>query len=703
MSFPVRRKTEDERQSVRLWSFVIHHSSLAWSLILAAAILVVYASSLAYPFFWVDPIDIGLAGSRSISTILTTSQGYLYYRPFAFILWKLLYALSGRFDPFTFHLVHVATHLANAWLMFALAKRLFKKPVVAGIAALFFAWYPFSYQTVTWVISPQVQATGFVLGSAILYYDGRMQRQRKKIWLSLLLLAMALPFHENAVSFGFVIAALEIYLRVEFNHEDTQPLSKLGTLVPHLPAPSSKMENRAPSHDDGVNGIQPGGNRVRPSRWPLAHIGLCLAFAAVWFIIPKEPDSAVARFEPAAGWYLLQGLIWPVAGAVGQWRIWFPSLSNPAWQPLIVTAPITLLFLATVYARARRLALLALGLVWYAVMVLPIWATRGIGYVGVSSRVLYVAAGGAVLVWAGLLTIDFRSIVVNRFWKAASIVLAGLIVVQSATFSNVRKVLQDNAMPAIWDVVDSGAAAGSNARLLYVNVPDQITPYLREYPVGFFRAVLMPVSVDLGQYAELQTGFQPHTEPLTGPIRAPLENYPSQFDMRGPAVNQTQLDTAIRSSGEVFITEYRPDGRIHVVEAGHVRPGTALNRVALFDSRLELVSASTDSKADRVVLTLTWDCLGEFDPQETIFIHALDASGRLAAQADGDPLQNLYPLSQCQPGEQIVDIHYLTLPTGAYTLKVGVYNRSTNERLAAIDAEGNSIADSAFTIGQVTQ
>ena len=159
--------------SQALGSFVSRHSSLVWLIILTIATLLIYASSLAYPFFWVDPIDIGLARDRSILQIFTTSQGYLYYRPFAFVLWKLLAALQGEFNPFGFHLVHIVTHIVNVWLMFALAKRVLQQTFAAGIAALFFAWYPFSHQTVTWVISPQPQATLFMLLSAILYYDGR--------------------------------------------------------------------------------------------------------------------------------------------------------------------------------------------------------------------------------------------------------------------------------------------------------------------------------------------------------------------------------------------------------------------------------------------------------------------------------------------------------------------------------------------------
>ncbi|MGH2593904.1 MAG: hypothetical protein ACRDGG_10365, partial [Anaerolineae bacterium] len=101
-------------------------ADLLWLAGLTFATFLIYGSSLSYPFFWVDPIDIGLAGARSIPTLLTNSQGYLYYRPFAFILWKTLYALSGRFDPYAFHLVQVLTHSLNAWLFYLLARRIFQ-------------------------------------------------------------------------------------------------------------------------------------------------------------------------------------------------------------------------------------------------------------------------------------------------------------------------------------------------------------------------------------------------------------------------------------------------------------------------------------------------------------------------------------------------------------------------------------------------
>jgi hypothetical protein len=685
----------------RLAAFLHRHLTAAWLIVLTIATLLVYASSLSYPFFWVDPIDIGLARDRSLLQIFTTSQGYLYYRPFAFTLWKLLAALQGQYNPFAFHLVHILTHVVNVWLMFVLAKRLFQQTFAAGIAALFFAWYPFSYQTVTWVISPQPQATLFMLLSAILYFDGRVNHQEsrlahshrdavvgrwaqpelrqlastrlkprlqstdKKIWLSVLMLALALPFQENAASFGFVIAALEMLI------------------VLQRPLP--------PLRSGGGSGW---GSRVR--WYPLLHIGLCVAFVALWIIIPKDPDSTIARFDQATGWYLLQGLIWPVAGAVGAWRVWFPALSNPAWAPLIIVAPITLLLLFVAYWRGRRLPLFFFGLIWYLVMVLPIWATRGFGYVGTSPRILYVAAGGAVLIWAGLLTLDFRSARVNHWWKVFCGILVAAILLQSVLFLNVRKTLHDQTMPAIWDVVNAGQAAGNEKKLLFINAPDQITPKWREFPVGFFRAVLMPVSVELGQYVELQTGVRPQTQSLTVPSLAHLEDYPYNVDMRGEAADQAKLSAAIRNADQVFIADYDPSGAVKIVEAGNVAAQSSDQPIATFNGRLQLAEAALDANNQR--LTLIWNCLAPLGPDETIFVHIFDASGRLIDQADGAPLHGLFSLSECQPGEQIRDVRSLALPADTATIKTGVYNRATQQRLEAIDTIGNPLIDDAVIV-----
>jgi hypothetical protein len=95
--------------------------------------------------------------------------------------------------------------------------------------------------------------------------------------------------------------------------------------------------------------------------------------------------------------------------------------------------------------------------------------------------------------------------------------------------------------------------------------------------------------------------------------------------------------------------------------------------------------------------------MDQIDPQATVFVHALDSKGQLAAQGDGNPMRNLFPLSECKPGEQIRDVRYIALPSGTFTIKVGVYHQGTQARLKAIDNNNQPIPDNAATIGQVTQ
>lgn len=665
--------------------------------LLAGAVVLIYVTSLHYPFFWVDPIDIGLAHSRSILTILTNSEGYLYYRPFAFILWKLLRALSGRFDPFVFHLLQVVLHLINSGLLYLLArpifrlahqaepsdraegKRFFGPDAAALLAALCFAWYPPSYQTVTWVISPQLPAMMFVFAAAITYITGRRQHKPGLFWLSLLLLALALPFHENAVLFGPILIVLELYLAIHVPSAETR----------FLPARFTSFIRQKP----GFSAL------ARVNLWPLAHLGLCLAFMVLWFLIPKDPESAVAQFEPATGWYLVQGLIWPVAGAVASWREW---LAEPAWRPLLYTAPLVLLAFCLIYYRARRLSLLGLGLAWFGLMVLPVWATRGIGYAGVSPRIFYTAAPGAIFIWAGLLFLrPFpRHTWGNKVWSWVAAALLIAILGQNLSILGGQKRLHDSGMTAIWDVVTTGNTAGDDVPLLYINVPDQMRLFERVYPVGYFQAVLMPVSVDLGQYVALQTGVRPRTSSLAVPALAGLEQYPYQVNMRGVIPDAAALNEAIRAAALVFITEYDPAGPIHVVPAGAIHDEAAAIYTTTFADKAELTPPQTILTADRLQLIFDLACRAPFSADETVFVHLLDPSGQLIAQADGDPLRQLFPLSACQPGELIHDIRYLPWPTtaGLYAVHLGLYNRATGERLPAFDNQGQPLPDNAVTI-----
>jgi hypothetical protein len=67
-------------------------------------------------------------------------------------------------------------------------------------------------------------------------------------------------------------------------------------------------------------------------------------------------------------------------------------------------------------------------------------------------------------------------------------------------------------------------------------------------------------------------------------------------------------------------------------------------------------------------------------------VQLLDANGQPTGQGDGDPVQGLRLTSSWRPGEVIVDRHTVPLkadlPSGDYTLVVGLYRRDTGDRVA---------------------
>lgn len=99
------------------------------------------------------------------------------------------------------------------------------------------------------------------------------------------------------------------------------------------------------------------------------------------------------------------------------------------------------------------------------------------------------------------------------------------------------------------------------------------------------------------------------------------------------------------------------------------------------------LSPSQGTAGARVQLTLYWQATGRPALAETAFVHLVDGSGKLVAQADGPPGGTAMPTSIWEPGQVVVDTHTLTLPPGLppgiYHLHVGLYNLASGARLTA--------------------
>ncbi len=89
-----------------------------------------------------------------------------------------------------------------------------------------------------------------------------------------------------------------------------------------------------------------------------------------------------------------------------------------------------------------------------------------------------------------------------------------------------------------------------------------------------------------------------------------------------------------------------------------------------------------------LTVVLYWQVQQETDRSHAVFVHLLDATGKIIAQHDGIPGHQALPTTIWVAGEVIRDEHTIVLPptlsVGRFTLRVGLYDPVRGERLAVI-------------------
>jgi hypothetical protein len=98
-----------------------------------------------------------------------------------------------------------------------------------------------------------------------------------------------------------------------------------------------------------------------------------------------------------------------------------------------------------------------------------------------------------------------------------------------------------------------------------------------------------------------------------------------------------------------------------------------------------------------LTLTLYWSARTRPSADYTVFVHLLDGSGHLVAQADSPPQHGRYPTSFWDAGDTIVDPHDLaldpSLPPGKYSIEIGLYRPENGQRLALEDGSAHPTGD----------
>jgi hypothetical protein len=129
---------------------------------------------------------------------------------------------------------------------------------------------------------------------------------------------------------------------------------------------------------------------------------------------------------------------------------------------------------------------------------------------------------------------------------------------------------------------------------------------------------------------------------------------------------------------------------------------TPLNVQADFARLAGYTLSPTVHAGQALTLTFYWEAQTAADRDWTVFVHLLEGTGKLVAQADGQPFGGRYPTTVWGTGELISDAHALSLPdplaAGPYQLLVGLYDLNSGERLALFDADGQPLPERAVRL-----
>ncbi len=685
---PARTGVEGKELAGVAGRLLDRHGSWLALLLCGALVAAVYGPALGFAFTFDDPLDLPRAEGRSVWSLLRSSEGYAYYRPIPFIIWKALHAVQGYYSPAALHGLTLAAHALNGWLLYVLLRRL-----TGGhwglVAAVLFITYPFSYQAVFGahtLFHPLM--TACILGSLLLYHDARLRiadcglrndggvtgRESSGSALnwfnpqllgSVALAIVALWTHESGPVLLPLIVGLEIVILV-------------------------RSRSR------------------RPAWWPALHALATTAFLWSWFTVPKfarEEGLSTAALGANARFFL-QGVIYPVAARLQGWGARWDFDPVAALWPAIAA---TLLALLGLYALGRRPWAPVLAVGGAAVVLVPAWLVLSWAYVEDAPRLLYPAAPAIAALWGLLPSLRFRSATLTRGWRAISGLLLVAVVAQSLAFIGVRRDMWAEGTTLVEGVADA-AASHEGRPLLFLNVPAWFAPKAPEYPVGHVGLTALPGYIGLGRSVYLHRGVQPAIE--SRGYYPDLNGWKYDFNTHGGPAGLDEFDALARRVDAVYTVEMGGDGA-RVRRVGEIRPGGAVRNPAgaRFDTRrgrgIILTGAGARLGGDAIAGDFTWDVVapppGDFLP----VLRVRDVGGAGVAEWRQYPLGDVAAPRLWQAGDRVRDLPVLRLPAdlpaGRYTVWLSWEEKTDGELLPGVAADGTPLPPAGLALGEFTR
>ncbi len=658
------------------------HSSywLLFSLFCGGVTYLFYGASLSLPFFFDDFVHYPFVEANNVARIWLTTDELAYYRPLNFTLWRLTYEFFQRHHPFVDHAINLLLHAANGFMVGWLASRLWtlrgdRFPVVARedrhddwwrivLSAVLFLLFPFSYQAVPWVGSLSHLLVTTLILLAVLFYV-QMRRTRLRIWgVASLFFAFLAPFaHENGVL--------------------VMPFVVLVDLT--TPALSRRWRQAART---GFIWTVP-----------------LLVYIPVWLSLPRLEggglfsNSSEGIAQNAA--YFIQGAAYPFSG-LGGWLHYDRGLNDMTTAALL--SGLGLLVAALIQLTHHAALRSWFPWLWIVLGSLPAVLFLKFEYVINGPRLLMVASVGIAWLWADVILLFSRGGrhgSTERLVRGATALgLTLLLLAQNGQFLHDRMTMHEILGDGFKQVIAATAEANAaGEEMIVINFPSWLAPKTHTYALGHEGALFWPDYVPPQLFMAVHTGELGDLSFVkVDGIRPELQEY--YYGLTGPNPDWATL-SAVPS--QVLMTDYGVQSLAltPVGDVGNHRQ-ESLTPLASFttggDESIHLFEAQVSPAAGGLKVDTLWQASGA-PPQTTLYVHVVDGSGNLVAQADGDPLGGSYPLDLWTGDGRVLDTRWIPLnDTAGVSIRLGLYDRLSGDRVAAVDPDGEPYADNAVPL-----
>jgi hypothetical protein len=293
---------------------------------------------------------------------------------------------------------------------------------------------------------------------------------------------------------------------------------------------------------------------------------------------------------------------------------------------------------------------------------------------------------------------------IEQYLRAGVALLATFLLLgQNINFIRERMTMHEILGDGFKQVIAVTTEANDAAKeAIVINFPSWLAPKEHAFALGHEGVLFWPDYVPPELFMAVHTGGLGDLNFVkVDGIRPDLESY--YYGLTGPNPN---WDTLSAVPSQVFNTEYEPDS-VELAFAGNLGDlRTEEHEILAIFSRpnsegsIQLLDAKMTPSDGTVRVDSVWQSENA-SPQTTLFVHLIDSDGNLVAQADGDPLGGSYPLDQWQDSAHVQDSRTIRLEleeAGDLTVRIGLYDRMSGERLEAASEGGEPYADNAVPI-----